>query len=175
MSTFLISIYFDEQTNKYISALMDRIASKTSNNAMRDIPPHITVGMIHTADARDASQKLTTVVEQTKTFDIQLTAVGMFGSKVVYIEPVLAKELHELCEIVNRTYADAIHMSSRYKPFAWMPHITIAKHLTKGQQLEVLKVLQDENILRNARVEKLGLATTKPFKDIVTFTLKNTK
>lgn len=51
-------------------------------------------------------------------------------------------------------------------------HDMTAKHLTKGQQLEAIKVLQDENILRNARVEKIGLATTKPYKDVVLIDFK---
>lgn len=175
MSTFLISIYFDKETNEYISGLMSRIAQKTSNDTMLAIPPHITIGMINTDDVEEACLKLESIVKSIKSFEIQLISVGMFGSKVVYIEPVLSKELHELCEMVNRTYAGEIHMSSRYKPFGWLPHITVAKYLTKEQQLEAVKLLQDENVFRNVRIEKIGLATTKPYKDVSLLEIDNMK
>lgn len=42
---YLISIYFDEATNKTIQNLIKQIARNTGNTYMldRDVPPHITI------------------------------------------------------------------------------------------------------------------------------------
>lgn len=45
---FLVSVYFDDETEKRLSALMKRVAKLTGNNFMEDnqVPPHITVAAV---------------------------------------------------------------------------------------------------------------------------------
>ena len=42
---YLVSLYFDEKTNKNIQNLIDKVAGKTGNDFMiaGKVPPHITV------------------------------------------------------------------------------------------------------------------------------------
>ena len=51
---YLISIYFDEKTDKQIRRLMSQVAEQTGNTFMQDnhVPPHITVAAIETRDER---------------------------------------------------------------------------------------------------------------------------
>lgn len=47
---FLISIYFDNETEKKLSVLMKRVAQVTGNYFMQDnhVPPHITIAAVET-------------------------------------------------------------------------------------------------------------------------------
>ena len=47
---YLISIYFDEKTNRRIQQYIDKVAEKTGNAFMLDgqVPPHITISAFET-------------------------------------------------------------------------------------------------------------------------------
>lgn len=166
MSTYLISIYFDEETNEYMEKLIIRIAGKVGNESMLNIPPHITVGMITAGYEEDAISRLKMVAEKINEFELQLVSVGLFASKVVFLQPVLSRGLQELCDLVDMQFAELVHESSRYKPYGWVPHLTLAKNLSGNQQLEVIKLLQGEKISRKVKVKSIGLATTKPYNNV---------
>ena len=53
---YLISLYFDEWTNKKIQLYMEQIAQKTGNMAMIDgkVPPHITLSAFDMAEEEKA-------------------------------------------------------------------------------------------------------------------------
>ena len=53
---YLISIYFDEKTNKNLQRLINRVAEKTGNAFMLDnqVPPHITIAAMETRDEKKA-------------------------------------------------------------------------------------------------------------------------
>ena len=51
---YLVSVYFDEKTDRKIRGYIEKIAEKTGNGFMVDnhVPPHITVGSGKGADVR---------------------------------------------------------------------------------------------------------------------------
>ena len=53
---YLISLYFDEGTNKKIQLYMEQIAQRTGNMAMIDgkVPPHITLSAFDMAEEEKA-------------------------------------------------------------------------------------------------------------------------
>ncbi len=59
---YLISVYFDDKSNKIISNYINKIAQKTGNTFMTDnhVPPHLTIMSV---EARE-EKKLTEVMEQ---------------------------------------------------------------------------------------------------------------
>lgn len=60
---YLVSIYFDEKTNKTIQGLIDKVARKTGNNFMiaGKVPPHITVSAFETKHEEEIMGRLRTV------------------------------------------------------------------------------------------------------------------
>lgn len=59
---YLISVYFDDKSNKIIFNYINKIAQKTGNTFMTDnhVPPHLTIMSV---EARE-EKKLTEVMEQ---------------------------------------------------------------------------------------------------------------
>lgn len=63
---YLISLYFDEGTNKKIQLYMEQIAQRTGNLAMIDgkVPPHITLSAFDMAEEEKAIAGFTAMEQQ---------------------------------------------------------------------------------------------------------------
>lgn len=187
---YLISIYFDEETNRRLQLLMDHVAEKTGNHFMSEnhVPPHMTVVSIETRHEEKAIECLEQLVisgrlaspqtecgaEENETGknqtgkDVQWVSVGNFVPQVLYVQPVLNAYLHDLsCALSEELGAipDTI-LSPNYQPFSWLPHCTIAKQLSKEQMLQGYEVLQNQFTPFSGRITKIGIAKTNPHRDI---------
>ena len=61
---YLVSLYFDKQTDYILSNLMKQIAKKGGNSYMleRQIPPHLTIGMVKQGKETDLLQHLACII-----------------------------------------------------------------------------------------------------------------
>lgn len=173
---YLVSLYFDEKTDKTIQRYMDIVAEKTGNTFMLDknVPPHLTISAFETKQEEEAIVCLDDVVYQMKCGRLQWVSVGGFLPYVIYIAPVLNEYLHELIE---KTYevirkVPEIKMSPYYKPFHCLPHTTIGKKLTKQEMQIAFEVMQSQFQVLEGTVIKIGLASTNPYREIKTWELK---
>ena len=167
---YLISIYFDPNTNKVMKNYIDNVASATSNTFMPDnnVPPHITIAGFRTQNEELAINAYRVIADKFNEGDVDWVTVGMFGQSVVYVAPVLNEYLHRLSVDVYEELSkiEEIELDKRYIPFNWLPHVTIAKTLTKEQQLTAISTLQERFIVSRGSVVKIGLARTNPFENI---------
>lgn len=174
---YLISIYFDEDTNNVIQQHMKKIAEVTGNTYMLDgnVPPHITISSFDT----DNEELAVTMLEQrAKTLasgEIQWVSVGSFMPYVLYITPVLNEYLHnisiEIYEGLKKI--ENISVSKYYQPYQWFPHTTLGKKLTKEQLHKAFEVMQNQFGVFEGKVTKIGLAKTNPYRDVALFGLKD--
>lgn len=167
---FLISIYFDDETEKRLSALMTRVAKVTGNNFVLDnhIPPHITVAAAETKCEDELLERMEKLVEGLNGGEIRFVSVGNFSTKVVFVQPVLNEYLHQLTVTITRELEqmDETILSPYYKPFSWLPHCTIAKQLSKQEMQTAFSELLQHFIPVNGHVTRLGVAKTNPHRDI---------
>ena len=95
---YLVSVYFDDKSNKIISDYINKIAQKTGNTFMTDnhVPPHLTIMSV---EARE-EENLTEVMEQLERSltkgQIQLVSVGVLLPYVLYVTPVLNLYLEDM-------------------------------------------------------------------------------
>lgn len=177
---YLISIYFDEKTDKQIRKLMAHIAEKTGNTFMLDnhVPPHITVAAIETKHEDMAMEALEVCVQQLQQGKIRFISTGAFFPQVLYLEPVLNEYLHKLACVVNeavKALSDTI-VSPYYQPFSWLPHVTLAKQLSGEQMLTAFETLQKRFTPFEGTVARIGIAKTNPHRDLKVWGLeKNDK
>lgn len=167
---YLISIYFDEKTDKQIRKLMKKVAEKTGNTFMtdNDIPPHITVAAMETRDEDAAIAAIENCLSQLKQGELRWVSVGAFLPHVIYLEPVLNEYLHGLAATLNealRNLPDTI-ISTHYQPFSWLPHTTIGKQLTKEQMEMSFRVLQNQFTSMKGHAAKIGIAKPNPHRDL---------
>lgn len=168
---YLISVYFDSNTNKLLNNYIESAANATSNTFMLDnnVPPHITIAGFRTKDEELAIRAYQAIADKFSEGEIDWVTVGLFGQSVVYASPVLNEYLHKLSVTAYKVLSnlEEIELDKRYIPFNWLPHATIAKTLTKEQQLTAISVLQDRFCVTSGNVIKIGLARTNPFENII--------
>lgn len=170
---YLISVYFDDHTNRIIKRYMERIAEMTGNSYMVDnqVPPHMTISSVEARSGEalvPAVKKLECVLTPG---EVQFVSVGMFFPYVMYLTPVLNEYLMGLStkvyEEVRRVPEASI--SKVYQPMQWLPHITLGKKLDREQMRKAFAVMQDGFQPFQAEVVRMGLASTNPHRDIVAF------
>ena len=78
----------------------------------------------------------------------------------------LSGEIYKaFCDIPETT------LSEYYKPFSWLPHITLGKTLDKVQMQKAFQTMQENFIPFTARFGEIGLAKVNPHEDVAKFTL----
>lgn len=168
---YLISLYFDEKTNKRIQGYIDVIAKKTGNTFMTDgnVPPHVTISAFETNNDREAIDKFEKGILEVKSDIIQFVSVGIFLPYVIYIAPVLNEYLYTIyCKFYEniKNIAD-VKIRCNYIPFNCFPHITVGKKLTNEEMKIAFNVMQNQFGVFEGKVTKIGLAKTNPYKDIL--------
>lgn len=167
---YLISIYFDEQTNKKIQSFINQVAEKTGNTFMIDgkVPPHITISALETKNEEQIIEALEKAVSRIKSEQLQWVSVGQFFPYVIYLTPVLNEYLHSMSQEVYESLKDTgdTEISPYYRPFQWLPHTTIGKKLSQEEMRIAFEIVQKNFSMFNGRVTKIGLAKTNPYQDI---------
>lgn len=165
---YLITLYFDEKTSEELSRLIQLVEKKTGNDFMTEnhVPPHMTVGAFEAPD-EDTAKSL---FEKMKFSggEIQLVSVGAFLPYVVYVGAVYNEYLHEVSSRIDQVLCreEGILIRPNYRPFSWLPHVTIGKKLTKEQMQEGFRVLQENFQVLKGCVVRIGLSKTNPYGDL---------
>ncbi len=167
---YLISIYFDEASEKRISSYMKQIGKATGNTAMLDgnVPPHITIAAFQAETESAARDIFLRGAKNLKSGSVQWVSIGTFLPGVIFITPILNKYLHELSEAYNReiTERQGVTVDRKYMPYNWLPHSTLAKHLSKEQLTTAFQVMQKQFGPFEGMVTRIGLAKTNPYIDL---------
>ena len=176
---YLISIYFDEKTEQTMHNYINQVAKVTGNTFMLDnnIPPHITLLGFQGKDEQELIKIFDACIEDIgteKENKLYFGSLGVFKGQVIYAQPVLNEYLHELSQMVYNAYGnvDGIEFSPFYKPFSWLPHMSIGKHLDEKQMEEAFKILVKSFVPIEAAVTRIGIAKTNPHRDIKVYELK---
>jgi 2'-5' RNA ligase len=174
---YLVSLYFDEKTEQKMQSFINQVADKTNNTFMTDgkVPPHITVCEFGTQKEEDAIKLLKNSMTSLRQIEVQFVSVGTFLPYVIYLAPVLDKELLNISLATNLEISkiEDCSISKLYRPFQWMPHATIGKKLSPEEMRLAFEVLQNQFGPFIGTVTKIGLAKTNPYRDISVFELSD--
>ena len=172
---YLISAYFDVQSNKVLNRYIKQIAEKTENRFMlsHQVPPHMTVSQIEARSEEVLIAHFYKLQDELHKGSIEMASIGMMMPYVIYAMPVFNQYLLDLSMDVYCAFnqIDETKISKYYKPMSWIPHITLGKTLTKEQMLGAVSILQDGFVPMTAEITEIGLARVNPHEDIVRFTL----
>ncbi|MGN0248638.1 MAG: 2'-5' RNA ligase family protein [Lachnospiraceae bacterium] len=172
---YLISAYFDAQSNKVLNRYIKQIAEKTENRFMlsHQVPPHMTVSQIEARSEEVLIAHFYKLQDELHKGSIEMASIGMMMPYVIYAMPVFNQYLLDLSMDVYCAFnqIDETKISKYYKPMSWIPHITLGKTLTKEQMLGAVSILQDGFVPMTAEITEIGLARVNPHEDIVRFTL----
>lgn len=117
---YLISIYFDETSEKRIGGYMKQIAKATGNTLMIDgnVPPHITITAFEAENEYVARESFLHQANNLKSGSVQWVSIGTFLPGVIYIAPILNQYLHELSETFQKevTKMQRVMIDHKYLP-----------------------------------------------------------
>ena len=183
---YLISAYFDENTNKILKYLQQRIAYKTGIDFMirNNVMPHLTISAIEarnvdvliTAFEKVCREKLQPLDEKgvvNINNTINIVSVGQLFPRVIYAAPVLNEYMMNLSISIYNEFATIpeTNISKFYQPYSWMPHITLGKCLDKEQMRQAFAVLQDLFMPIDGWIAKIGLSTVNPYREVMSVAL----
>lgn len=183
---YLISAYFDENTNKILKYLQQRIADKTGNDFMirNNVMPHLTISSIEARNVdvlipafeKVCREKLQPLEEKSVVNvnnAINIVSVGQLFPRVIYAAPVLNEYMMKLSISIYNEFATIpeTNISKFYQPYSWMPHITLGKCLDKEQMRQAFGVLQDLFMPIDGRITKIGLSTVNPYREVMSVAL----
>ena len=167
---YLISLYFDDDTNSKMKKLINCVAEETGNTFMIDnnIPPHIT---LQAFDTRNEEMAIKLFEENVKTIvdgKVFFASIGVLKKQVIYLEPVLNEYLHNLSMETYKIFESIpdIKFSPYYKPFGWIPHLSVGKHLDEIQLKYAFEILLERFSPFKANVTRIGIAKTNPHTDL---------
>jgi 2'-5' RNA ligase len=174
---YLVSLYFDDKSERKIQGLINKVAEKSGNSFMTDnnVPPHITIAAFQTNEEERVIEILDKKIRGIKIGMITWASIGIFKSSVIFLAPVLNEYLHNLSVSIygGISSVENIDISKYYLPFQWIPHTTIAKKLTKEELMLGFQELNNNFNVFSGRVTKIALSKTNPLEDIIVWNLDN--
>lgn len=173
---YLISVYFDEKTNKILQRYIDKIASVTANDFMtaNHVPPHMTISSIEARSAEALLPAFNSLEGKLKAGEIRVATLGQLLPYVMYGGVVLNEYLLDLSQKIYNAYKDVSEttISKYYQPLSWLPHITLGKTLDKEQMAKAFSVMQENFVPFTATVTRIGLAKVNPHQDVAELEMK---
>lgn len=172
---YLISAYFDAQTNKVIERYIRQIADHTGNTFMTEnhVPPHLTISSVEARQGEGLIPYLEDLQGCLSQGSVRFVSIGMFFPYVMYLTPVLNAYLQGLSQRIYDAVCEIpeTEVSKFYQPMEWLPHITLGKTLTREQMRIAFEVMQDRFAPFAGTVTSIGLAKTNPHEDLLRITL----
>lgn len=172
---YLISLYFDDNTNRILQRYINLIAEKTGNKFMTDnkVPPHMTISSIEARNVDVLIPAFEGLRGILKRGSIQFATIGQLLPYVMYAAPVLNRYLQELQETVYAAVKDIPEttVSKVYQPYSWLPHVTLGKKLDREQMKIAFDIMQQQFSTFTSTVTEIGLAKVNPHEDVVRYVL----
>lgn len=172
---YLVSVYFDVKTENRIREYINLVSKEAQNYFMieNNVPPHITISALETLKEDEITDALDNVLSDILRNKIEWVTVGAFPA-VIYIQPVLNEYLHNLSSAIYDAVANVPNtkVSKYYKPFSWLPHVTIAKQLSEEEMTKAFETLRKSFGMFQGEVVKIELAKKKPYRVIASWELK---
>lgn len=179
MPMYLISVYFDENTNRILRRYIDKIAEVTGNDFMitHKVPPHMTISAIEARNVDCLLPAFRSLENKLQSGVVDVVTVGQLLPYVMYGGAVLNEYLLDLSKMVYEAYKNIpdTSISKYYQPLSWLPHITLGKTLNKDQMAQSFGVMQESFAPFTAKITKIGLAKVNPHEDVAKFELNESK
>ena len=161
---YLISAYFDSESNHTISRYIRGVANAAGNDFMikNSVPPHLTISLFEVRSDDAAKTLFQEIQEDLKYGEILIPSVGVFFPNVIYAEALQNACLFETITAVSDKLMrhDEVKVNRYYRLYSWIPHITLGKTLSDEQMRAAFGYLQGHFIPVTAKIERFGLAKT---------------
>lgn len=174
---YLISVYFDKETNQILQRYINKIAQRTGNDFMtkQNVPPHLTISAVEARTVEVLIPAMESLENTLSAGKVKFVSVGQLLPYVIYTTPIMNGYLWDLSQTIYNQVKDIpeTKVSRYYRPMSFFPHVTLGKKLTKQQMQNAFGIMQDSFRVLDGRITEIGLAKVNPHQDVVRFQLRN--
>lgn len=136
---YAIELYYDEETEKKLSALVQKVADEKLSTKFLEwkTRPHLTLACFNDVDEAKCTELLKEFSANHKVMPAYIGSVGMFNdTKTIFVSPIMNKSMYQFHSELHTALGDFDSAGWEwYCPDRWVPHCTIA--LTKEDADEV--------------------------------------
>ncbi len=176
---YAIGIYFDTDTEKTFTSIMEKMAQKGVNSYMLDIklPPHITLSCIETDDINPVINAVRSYSEKLRGERLYWHSLASFIPKVLYAAPAYSGYLRKLNTEINELVKEISSPSNHklYLPDYWVPHTALAVKMDSKELNNAFKTASEMFTAFGGFAERLFIAECEPFKEIAVWDLSLAK
>lgn len=173
---YLISVYFDTTTTKRLQSLICQIAAVSGNTYMTQnhVPPHLTLSAVEARNVEVLLPPIQALEGKLSSGKVQFVSVGQLLPYVLFLAPVLNSCLMDLAQQVYNAISPIADtkISKYYRPFSWLPHITLGKTLSTEEMQCAFAVVQSHFSVFDGFVTEIGVAKVNPHIDVLRYRLQ---
>ena len=105
---------------------------------------------------------------------VQFVSVGQLLPYVLFLAPVLNSCLMDLAQQVYNAISPIADtkISKYYRPFSWLPHITLGKTLSTEEMQCAFAVVQSHFSVFDGFITEIGVAKVNPHIDVLRYRLQ---
>ena len=172
---YLVTVYFDERTNHVLQNYIDVVAKQSGNPFMiqHKVPPHMTIAQVETRHEERLVECVDGLRGSLRSGDVDFVSMGVFSPYVLYAAGVYNEALHGLMADVHRALdrLPETNTSVRYRPFSFVPHVTLGKTLEETQMIAAIEGMRRRFVPFRAVMTEIGLSKVHPYTDLLRYKL----
>nr|WP_285876716.1 2'-5' RNA ligase family protein [Fictibacillus phosphorivorans] len=148
--------FLDQETEKRIEKLRDGMKKAgITDYAMR---PHVTIATHHELEVELFKKEMEEYFSNQSAIELFFPSIGMFlNSGTLYAAPTKDPVLTDFHSRYHERFKGVIDSESLYAPKLWVPHCTIASHLTHEKLVEAFDYSAKFLEPFSARIESVEL------------------
>ncbi|MFD3449407.1 2'-5' RNA ligase family protein [Microbacteriaceae bacterium 4G12] len=158
---YAVIALFDEKTENTIQNIWNELYEtglSYYSKAFANRRPHITIASYQMLNKEPFMRLLHDFCNETESIPITLSTLGTFlQSKTVFLSPTPTKTLFDWHFNYHEKFKNYHDTSSLYVPEKWIPHCTIANHLTEDQFQETFQYCADKFETLHAHIKEITL------------------
>ena len=155
---------FDEETSNQLKQIEHSLHENgLIGTQTPGIPHHITMALYEPSLENEVKELAETVSAKTKSFDVSLSHIGLFGLKVLFLGPNVTHALLDLHE--------ALAINNVNAGYGWTPHATLLIDEPENIHKALDLVTKDFQQI-NGRIEGLQLYEIDPVRLLASYRLQ---
>jgi 2'-5' RNA ligase len=151
-----IIAYLDQESEEYINEL--RRYLKKAGISDYGMKPHVTIATHQELDLETFKEQLKQYFNNETQVPLFFPSIGIFlNSGTLFAAPTKDPLLTEFHNRYHKHFKEVVNPESLYAPAQWVPHCTIASHLTHEKLLEAFDWSSKKIEPFKAKIESIAL------------------
>lgn len=135
MYDYVLQYGFDVKSQNYIQGIKDYLKDKGIKDRERNWLPHITIDLYNCKNKEEFIDKLDTIIENIKQFDVEFKNLNTCNDETLYIEPKNKDNLKKLKQYFNKELNN--YMLEKRRERKYIPHATLCTSDTLDKSIKL--------------------------------------